>query len=218
MVLTLAQSSLPVASLRPASQAATELDGIQGFILPQWSDLAAGFRPENREPEDHEPGSTHEGWQHEASSRVEQHFRATRLFPHMNPAERALLRSQSGPGAGVPFLTSPTSPLTRIESPLFRVLLQRRLRLPLPLSKRMCGCGHSIDSFGHHRAACSRTGCLEEGDLLWRVRLRGSAEKREAASRPICSCATWISESRGQPTADGWRWSSTVCPSSEVCS
>ena len=80
-------------SLRAASQAATELDGIEGFILPQWSDLAAGFRPENREPEDHEPGSTRDGWQHEASSRVEQHFRATRLFPHMNLAERA----QSGP-------------------------------------------------------------------------------------------------------------------------
>ena len=77
----------------------------------------------------------------------------------MNPAERALVRSQSGPGAGVPFLTSPSSPLTRIEAPLFRVLLQGRLRLPLPLSKRMW-CGHSIDSFGHHRAACSRTGVL----------------------------------------------------------
>ena len=64
----------------------------------------------------HEPGSTRE------SSRVEQHFRATRLFPHVNPAERALVRSQSGPGAGVPFLTSPSSPLTRIEAPLFRVL------------------------------------------------------------------------------------------------
>ena len=35
-------------------------------------------------------------------------------------------------------------------------------------------------------------GCLEEGDLLWRVRLRGSAEKLEGASRPTCSCATWI--------------------------
>ena len=78
--------------------AATELDGIEGFILP------AGLRPENREPEDHEPGST---------SKVG----ATRLFPHMNPAERALVRSQSGPGAGVPFLTSPSS---QIESPLFR--------------------------------------------------------------------------------------------------
>ena len=168
-------------SLRAASQAATELDGIEGFILPQWSNLAAGFRPENREPEDHEPGSTRDGWQHGASSGVEQHFRATRLFPHMNPAERALVRSQSGPGAGVPFLTSPTSPLTRIESPLFRVLLQRRLRLPLPLSKRMCGCGHSIDSFGHHRAACSRTGVL--GRRGFAVESAAARVCREAGGR-----------------------------------
>ena len=82
----------------------------------------------------------------------------------MNPAEHALVR--------VPFLTSPTSPLTRTESPLFRVLLQRRLRLRLPLSKRMCGCGHSIDSFGHHHAACSRTGVLGR---------RGFAVERAAA-------------------------------------
>ena len=32
-----------------------------------------------------------------------------------------------------------------------RVLVQRRLRLPLPLSQRICGCGLSIDPFGHHR-------------------------------------------------------------------
>ena len=38
-------------------------------------------------------------------------------------------------------LTSPSSPLTKIELPLFRVL-QRRLRLPLPLSERICRCGH----------------------------------------------------------------------------
>ena len=40
------------------------------------------------------------------------------------------------------------------------MLLQRRLRLLLPLSERICRCGHFIDSYGHHRAACSRTGVL----------------------------------------------------------
>ena len=55
------------------------------------------------------------------------------------------------------FVNMPSSPLTRIESPLFRVLLQRRLSLPLPLSQRICGCGLPYDPFGHHRSACSRT-------------------------------------------------------------
>ena len=87
-----------------------------GFAVPQWSDLAGGLRPEQREPEDHEPGSSRAGWQHEASRRVEQDFRASCLFPHMSPSER---------GAGVALLTSPSSPPTRIESPLFRVLLLR---------------------------------------------------------------------------------------------
>ena len=56
--------------------------------------------------------------------------------------------------------------LTRIEAPLFRVLVQRRLRLPLPLSQRICGCGLSIDPLGHHRAVCSRTGALGRGFAL----------------------------------------------------
>ena len=145
-------------SLRAASQAATELDGLHGFEVPSWSDVAGGLRPPDRDPEDHEPGGSRKGWQHEASSRVEQDFRES-LFTRMPPSDRALVRSQSGPGAGVAFSASPLSMLTRIEAPLFRVLVQRRLRLPLPLSQRICGCGLSIDPLGHHRA-CSRTGAL----------------------------------------------------------
>ena len=121
--------------------------------------MAGGLRPPDRDPEDHEPGGSRKGWQHEASSRVEQDFRES-LFTRMPPSDRALVRSQSGPGAGVAFSASPSSMLTRIEAPLFRVLVQRRLRLPLPLFQRICGCGLSIDPLGHHRAACSRTGAL----------------------------------------------------------
>ena len=32
-------------SLRAASQAATELDGLHGFEVPSWSDVAGGLRP-----------------------------------------------------------------------------------------------------------------------------------------------------------------------------
>ena len=71
-----------------------------------------------------------------------------------------MLRSQSGPVAGIPFSVAPSSFLTRLEPALFRVLLQRRLSLPLPLSKRSCRCGRLLDAFGHHRAVCSRSGVL----------------------------------------------------------
>ena len=50
--------------------------------------------------------------------------------------------------------------LTRIELPLFRALLQRRLLLFLPLSYSIRGCGRPLDSYGHHRAARGRTGVL----------------------------------------------------------
>ena len=81
-------------------------------------------------------------------------------MPRLAEREMALLRSQSGPYAGMALSIAPASFLTRIDSALFRVLLLRRLRLPLPLSFRLCRCGRPLDSFGHHRAACSRAGVL----------------------------------------------------------
>ena len=85
--------------------------------------------PEVVEPDAYQPGCTRQGW-HEVSSRLEEEFRES-LFPDMVPSRQALLRSQSGPGASAAFSVTPSSALTRIESPLFRVLLQRRLHLPL---------------------------------------------------------------------------------------
>ena len=48
-----------------------------GFELPSWQSAAAGARPEAREPELYELGTVRQGWQHEASTRVEQHIRAS---------------------------------------------------------------------------------------------------------------------------------------------
>ena len=45
-------------------------------------------------------------------------------------------------------------------SHLFRLLLLRRLRLPLPLSERSCRCRRVLDPLGDHRAACPRAGVL----------------------------------------------------------
>ena len=90
-----------------------------------------GCGPPTREPDSYEPGIARHGWQHEASSRVEQFFRA-RLMTHMADHEHALLRSQSGSMAGLAFSSSPSNSLIRIEPHLFRIILLRRFRLLSP--------------------------------------------------------------------------------------
>ena len=62
--------------------------------------------------------------------------------------ENVVALSQSGPYAGTALSSAPSSFLSRIDSSLFRVLLSRRLRLPLPLCSRLCRCGRPLDSFG----------------------------------------------------------------------
>ena len=147
-------------SLAAARRAADELDGTSEFEVHRWGALQEGLRPPLREPEHHKPGGTRAGWQHEAASRVDRQFRTDVLLPQMSAQQRAMLRSQSGPVAGVLFSTAPPSLLTRMEPALFRVLLQRRLSLPLSLTARSCQCGRLLDAFGHHWTACSRSGVL----------------------------------------------------------
>ena len=79
-------------------------------------------------------------------------------MPRLAEDDRALLRSQSGPLAGMSFSAVPA----RIDSQAFRVLLLRLLRLPLPLSSRRCRCGRFFFFFwyGHHRASCATAGVL----------------------------------------------------------
>ena len=81
------------------------------------------------------------GWQHEASSRVHRDFRDMDLFTRMTEG-------------------GPTCRLTRLEPQVFRVLLLRRLQMPLPPTVRNCRCGYFLDVFGPHRAACARAGVL----------------------------------------------------------
>ena len=123
-----------VPCLRAAAAVADQLTGVSGFSPPSWEALVAGVRPPPHEPDDNEPGCSR--------------------------FEKAMLRSQGGCGAGVALSTSPTCALTRIEPPFFRTLLLRRLRLPLSLTQSDCPCGRPLDSRGHHRAACSRSGVL----------------------------------------------------------
>ena len=103
-----------------------------------------GARPLRHEVDDYEPFEARHG----------------HLLERLADHEQALLRSQSGPMAGMALSASPSNFLTRIEPHLFRVVLLRRLRLPLPLSVHTCRCGRLLDSLGHHRAACARAGVL----------------------------------------------------------
>ena len=62
------------------------------------------------------------------------------LLTTLDPASQAMLASQSGPYASRAFTTIPCSDGLSFPSHLFRVLLLRRLRLPLPLTERSCRC------------------------------------------------------------------------------
>ena len=82
----------------------------------------------------------------------------------LSHASRALLRSGSGPGAGAWLSSLLVSDATTLRPSLFQVALRRRLRLPLLLGARRCHgrhCGLSLDRYGDHLAACSKTGLLQ---------------------------------------------------------
>ena len=130
-----------------------------GFETAEWATLADGLRPRQPAFQDIEPGVPTHGWQFFAARAIEEHFVSSSIVPRLSPTKSALLRSQSGPMAGLPFSVVPSS-FARFCPQLFRVLLLRRLWLPLPLSSRTCRCGRPLDIFGHHRAACSRAGIL----------------------------------------------------------
>ena len=89
-------------SLRAAVEVAHRLAGVRGFEVPSWTALLAGLRPPPWDQEDEYPIRDKSGWQHEAASRIEQEHRES-LFRVLAAPERALLRSQGGPGAGAAF-------------------------------------------------------------------------------------------------------------------
>ena len=90
-------------------------------------------------------------------------------------AERALIRAQSGPGGGTSFSASPSCFLARIDSHLFRVLLLRRLQLPL-LRASADVAVHLIlvATIGQHARFLEFWGGMV---LLWSRQQHGSAAK-----------------------------------------
>ena len=86
------------------------------------------------------------------------------------------------------------------------MLLFRRLWLPLPLTKRTCGCGRLLDSSGHHRAACANVGVL--GRRGFALESAAARVCREAGGR--VSVNQYVRDldiaAPTQPKTADWRW------------
>ena len=127
------------------------------------------------------------------------------------PTHRALVRSQRGPMASIPFFTPPVSIASRFDPQSFRVLLLRRLWCQLPLCSATCRCGQPLDSRGHHRGACAHAGFLVAVGSRWKVAPHESAERQVPGCLSTSVSKIWTSiQGREQMTAV-WKWSPTVC-------
>ena len=79
------------------------------------------------------------GWRQGAANACHTTIQAE-LHSCLDPASQAVLESESGPHAGKPFTTIPYHADTTYECHPFRILLLRRLRLPVPLTTSHCWC------------------------------------------------------------------------------
>ena len=133
-----------VSFLDPSSDSASIFEQLQegrstlvneGFTqIPTWQEAADGIRPPV--PAVQEPGEWQHGWQFYAADARETYYRSNTFLPSLDRTQQALLRSQSGPASGAAFIAIPTNELFTFSSQIFRVMLLRRLRLPLPNTDR----------------------------------------------------------------------------------
>ena len=159
----------------------------EGFtLLPTWEEIANGVRPPASDPNATEPGEWAHGWQYHAASARETFHREASVMATASFAQRALLRSQSGPASGAHLSSIPTSDLIAFSSQCFKVLLLRRLRLRVPASSRHCRCGGQLDPLGDHRTACPRAGVL--GPRGFALEAAAARISREAGARVVNNC------------------------------
>ena len=179
---------LPVIASRDPAFARALVDTLEGGSpAPQFraSLTASGFAPppwpERRTP------ARHHTWM--AASCFQGRGRVLlTLDPSRACSPAALLDSQAGPFAARIFTARPTSPeLSRAPSH-FRVLLLRRLRLPLPVTAAYCRCRRRLDALKDHFAACPRSGVIRA-----RVLPLVSAVKLVLLLQPTSWCGTSMS-------------------------
>ena len=140
-----------------------------------------------------EPVDTTRGWQRPASRAIDEST-AGRFRAMLDPPSLALLESQCGPFASRILTALPSCHELALDSPVFRALLLRRLRLPLPVDAAACRCHRPGDPLGDHRAACPRSGIL---------RSRGLPLERAAARvcRKAGATMFWCATSTSTPSA-----------------
>ena len=147
-----------------------------GFAVPTCEALAEGAHPENPDLEDDSP-APRVGWKRPASSSARRKCGQCST----RPSEHSCF-PRGAPCVGSRSLVS-HPPRKHDLTQSFRLLLLRRLHLPLPLTARRCRCGRLLDSYGHHHAACARVGVLgRRGFALETVAARVC---REAGGRVI---------------------------------
>ena len=105
----------------------------------------------------------------------------------LDPPSLALLESQCGPFASRILTALPSCHELALDSPVFRALLLRRLRLPLPVDAAACRCHRPGDPLGDHRAACPRSGILRSRGLPLE---RAAARVCRKAGATMFWCAT----------------------------
>ena len=113
----------------PCFQAVRECQRVSRCLLGL-VELSDSLPAREEEPEPNQPKF---GWQQKATKKLEKKFIDEVVWPGLDNASRALLRSQHGPLASALFTALPTSRVTRVDAQPFRLLLCRRLHLPLPL-------------------------------------------------------------------------------------
>ena len=135
-------------------------DATTSLQAPAWDALLSAGPPVSLQDD---AADLTRGWQRPASRTVDE-LCDPAIRRELDAPGLALLDSQSGPHAASVFTTRPVSPELSLSSPLFRVLLLRRLRLPVPLTSARCRCRQLHDRFGDHLAACPRSGVLRARD------------------------------------------------------
>ena len=143
------------ADVDAARRAATAVRNA-GFAVPPWEALPAAPPPH---PNDGRLPDPARGWQR-AACRARDNAEFAALLSTLDTAGRALMLSQAGTHASRAITAFPTAIEFRFENPLFRILLLRRLRLPLPPTAHTCSCRRPLDALGDHRAACAQAGVL----------------------------------------------------------
>ena len=183
-----------------AVASARELLGVEGFEPPSWSALALGARPETLRWTRSGVGGT-------PSARVGQ-FRERNVLPVLTDEERALLRSQSGSGAGVA-LWSHVIPSGGLSPSCSGCCCQGACVSPSPFGV-FAGVYSTLLDITAHRVPVLR---FLGGEVLpSKVLRRECAVKQPHASRRTSSFVIWIWGLQRREVVGDLRW---VCQNLE---